>query len=62
MGRRGGWTRTGSRGRFRYLDSHGERIDDEANAIGQRIKLIAALGGGFDARTAMAANTRGSGL
>ena len=30
MARRGGWTRKGSRGRFRYLDSHGERIVDEA--------------------------------
>ena len=30
MARRGGWTRTGSRGRFCYLDSHGERIVDEA--------------------------------
>jgi DNA topoisomerase-1 len=28
MSRRGGWTRLGSR-RFRYLDAHGERIDDE---------------------------------
>jgi DNA topoisomerase-1 len=30
MARRGGWRRVGSRGRFRYLDSHGERITDEA--------------------------------
>jgi DNA topoisomerase-1 len=28
MARRGGWSRTGSRGRFRYVDSHGERITD----------------------------------
>jgi DNA topoisomerase-1 len=30
MARRGGWRRVGSRGRFRYLDSRGERITDEA--------------------------------
>jgi DNA topoisomerase I len=29
MARRGGWTRVGSRGRFRYLDSRGRRIEDE---------------------------------
>lgn len=29
MARRGGWRRAGSRGRFRYLDSRGERIVDE---------------------------------
>jgi DNA topoisomerase-1 len=28
MARRGGWRRLGSRGRFRYVDSHGDRIDD----------------------------------
>jgi DNA topoisomerase-1 len=28
MARRGGWRRTGSRGRFRYFDSHGDRITD----------------------------------
>ncbi len=28
MARRGGWRRTGSRGRFRYVDSHGDRIAD----------------------------------
>src|SRR6266536_2761491 len=30
MLRRGGWRREGSRGRFRYLDSRGKRITDEA--------------------------------
>jgi DNA topoisomerase-1 len=30
MARRGGWTRLGSRGRFRYEDSRGRRITDEA--------------------------------
>jgi DNA topoisomerase I len=29
MARRGGWKRLGSRGRFRYVDSRGRRIDDE---------------------------------
>lgn len=28
MSRRGGWRRLGSRGRFRYLDTRGNRIDD----------------------------------
>jgi DNA topoisomerase I len=28
MARRGGWTRKGSKGRFRYYDSRGNRIDD----------------------------------
>ena len=28
MARRGGWRRLGSRGRFRYVDSHGDRIAD----------------------------------
>jgi DNA topoisomerase-1 len=28
MARRGGWSRTGSRGRFRYFDSHRDRIAD----------------------------------
>ena len=28
MARRGGWKRAGSKGRFRYLDSRGNRIDD----------------------------------
>jgi DNA topoisomerase I len=30
MARRGGWSRVGSRGRFRYVDSRGRRITDEA--------------------------------
>ena len=30
MARRGGWRREGSKGRFRYLDAHGNRITDEA--------------------------------
>jgi DNA topoisomerase-1 len=30
MARKGGWTRRGSSGRFRYYDSRGNRIDDEA--------------------------------
>ena len=47
---------------FRLLEAEQNRIDAEANAITQRIKLIAALGGGFDPRVAVAANTKGSGL
>jgi DNA topoisomerase-1 len=30
MARRGGWRRAGSKGRFRYLDARGKRIDDPA--------------------------------
>jgi len=30
MARRGGWTRAGSKGRFRYLDGRGNRINDPA--------------------------------
>jgi DNA topoisomerase I len=30
MARRGGWRRTGRKGRFRYYDSRGEQIDDPA--------------------------------
>lgn len=30
MARRGGWRRGGSKGRFRYLDARGSRIEDEA--------------------------------
>jgi DNA topoisomerase-1 len=30
VARRGGWRREGSKGRFRYLDSHGNRITDQA--------------------------------
>jgi DNA topoisomerase IB len=30
MARKGGWRRAGSRGRFRYFDSRGKRITDEA--------------------------------
>jgi DNA topoisomerase-1 len=30
MARKGGWRRAGSKGRFRYFDSRGERITDEA--------------------------------
>jgi DNA topoisomerase I len=30
MARKGGWTRAGSKGRFRYLDRRGNRIDDPA--------------------------------
>jgi DNA topoisomerase-1 len=29
MARRGGWRRTGSKGRFRYLDARGRQIEDE---------------------------------
>lgn len=29
MARKGGWRREGSRGRFRYVDAHGNRITDE---------------------------------
>ena len=39
MARRGGWRRAGSKGRFRYLDSRGDRIDDPA-AI-ERIEQLA---------------------
>lgn len=46
---------------FRLLEAEQRRIEAQANAISQRIRLIAALGGGFDAWTAMTANTRGSG-
>ena len=38
MARRGGWTRAGSRGRFRYLDSRGERITDEGKL--ERIEAL----------------------
>ncbi len=30
MARKGGWRRAGSKGRFRYLDARGNRIEDEA--------------------------------
>jgi DNA topoisomerase-1 len=39
MARRGGWSRTGSRGRFRYVDSHGDRITDSAKL--ERIEALA---------------------
>jgi DNA topoisomerase IB len=39
MARRGGWTRAGSKGRFRYLDSSGGRIDDPAKI--ERIESLA---------------------
>ncbi|HEU0335008.1 MAG TPA: hypothetical protein VFR43_00550 [Gaiellaceae bacterium] len=38
MSRRGGWRRTGSRGRFRYRDARGEPITDE-----QKLRRIEAL-------------------
>lgn len=38
MGRKGGWTRAGSRGRFRYFDARGNRIADEA-----KLERIASL-------------------
>jgi DNA topoisomerase I len=38
MGRKGGWTRMGSRGRFRYFDARGNRITDEA-----KLERIASL-------------------
>jgi DNA topoisomerase I len=38
VARRGGWTRAGSRGRFRYLDSRGERITDEGKL--ERIEAL----------------------
>ncbi len=38
MARKGGWTRTGRRGRFRYLDSRGNRIRDERKI--ERIELL----------------------
>jgi DNA topoisomerase I len=38
MARRGGWRRLGSRGRFRYVDSRGNRIDDP-----EQIERIEAL-------------------
>jgi DNA topoisomerase IB len=38
MARRGGWRRVGSRRHFRYLDSHGDRITDDA-----RIERIESL-------------------
>ena len=39
MARTGGWRRLGSRGRFRYEDSHGRRITDEAKL--ERIESLA---------------------
>lgn len=39
MARRGGWRRRGSKGRFRYEDSHGNRIDDPAAL--ERIESLA---------------------
>jgi DNA topoisomerase I len=39
MARRGGWTRRGSRGRFRYYDSRGRRISDPAKLA--RIEALA---------------------
>jgi DNA topoisomerase-1 len=38
MARKGGWRREGSRGRFRYLDSRGNRITDEAKL--ERIRAL----------------------
>jgi DNA topoisomerase-1 len=38
VARRGGWRRAGSKGRFRYLDARGRRIEDEA-----KLERIAAL-------------------
>jgi DNA topoisomerase IB len=38
MARRGGWRREGSRRRFRYVDSHGNRIDDP-----DRLERVEAL-------------------
>jgi DNA topoisomerase IB len=38
MARKGGWRRAGSKGRFRYLDARGNRIDDPA-----KIERIEAL-------------------
>src|SRR5215210_7479593 len=39
MARKGGWRRAGSRGRFRYFDSRGKRITDEAK-IGRIEALV----------------------
>jgi DNA topoisomerase I len=39
MARRGGWSRTGSRGRFRYVDSRGDRITDSAKL--ERVQALA---------------------
>ena len=39
MARRGGWSRTGSRGRFRYVDARGERITDPDKL--ERIEALA---------------------
>jgi DNA topoisomerase I len=38
MGRKGGWRRVGSRGRFRYEDARGNRITDE-----EKLKRISSL-------------------
>jgi DNA topoisomerase-1 len=38
MARRGGWSRIGSRGRFRYVDSRGDRIADQAQL--ERIEAL----------------------
>lgn len=47
---------------FRLLEAEQQLVNAQATALTQRIKLIAALGGGFDPHTAVAANTKGSGL
>jgi DNA topoisomerase I len=39
MARRGGWSRTGSRGRYRYVDSRGDRISDPDKL--ERIEALA---------------------
>lgn len=38
MARKGGWRRAGSKGRFRYLDARGKKIEDEAKL--ERIDLL----------------------
>lgn len=38
MARRGGWRRTGSKGRFRYLDARGNRIEEDAKV--ERIESL----------------------
>ncbi|MDO7844125.1 efflux transporter outer membrane subunit [Sphingomonas immobilis] len=47
---------------FRLLEAEQQLADVQASALTNRIKLIAALGGGFDARTAVASTQKGSGL
>jgi DNA topoisomerase-1 len=56
MARTGGITRTGSKGRFRYLDRHGDRIDDPA--VLERIEALAIPPAWKDVRIAARPNAK----